>query len=204
MSKNADLAAIAKALSNEVRIELFSKILEGSFLSKGILSEYVGISHRASLDHHLRELEAAELIGISSIRLEGHRFVFVYPKVNLKISIQDKIELQIENREEPTLMTKITDDLSAADVANLSSELRSQELEGFVVDKLINGLMAALGTLRKGILCSQCRTGPPKPANRTCSSCGKPVCEDCIHEITKPDGGLQVICRHCRDDMAFR
>ena len=82
----SDEELLLKALSNQKRADIFQFIRNQAFLIKNDLLVHFKM-HRAGLDHHLDLLTKAGLIGIHEMNIKGKKYVFVFAKAKIQITV---------------------------------------------------------------------------------------------------------------------
>ncbi len=193
----SDLLHIAKALSNPVRIEILEYLKEKRIANKSDLLMKTGLE-RAALDHHLRPLINAGLVGILEITIDKVKNSLCYPKSSVSFSKTD--ELSSDS------IRAVLGDSVESDVDHQAIEERAQrairnsDLDRDDAKAILRTLFEHRGKGTKNT-CTSCGRIKRMTELALCDYCLRPACSKCRKQVQKREGGSEMICDRCMREM---
>ncbi|MFX0085309.1 MAG: hypothetical protein ACFFAU_06520 [Candidatus Hodarchaeota archaeon] len=179
---------IIKAISNSKRLEILTYIQQQKFIIKSDILYRFELK-RASLDFHLTTLDEAGLIGLKEIRLNGRKYVFVYPKSTWEISVTDVETAALQEILPSEITQESFQQLTESLWINMNIIKDPQTIK-----KILEQIVVRLGTESSDHLCPRCES---EPGIIKCSECQKIFCIECAKIIDKSNGQKISFCYDC-------
>ncbi len=191
MKTNTANDRLLKAISNNIRRDIFDYILKEKFVIKSEIITQFNLQ-RAGLDFHLTALEEAGLIGLLEIKIKGRKYVYVYPKSIWKIELES-LETYALHEALPPEVT-ITEFPQLAEKLWLNSSIiKNPE----TIKRILESITAKLDDNTTTILCHRCKSNL---GIMKCSKCLDLYCTDCAKIILRPDTTKVAFCSDCIAD----
>ena len=82
---------VAKALSSEIRLHILEYLLEVRIANKSDIMDHFNIE-RATLDHHLKPLLQADLVGQIEVIIDKVKNILCVPLKNVELKMQNEVD----------------------------------------------------------------------------------------------------------------
>ncbi|MFQ5832801.1 MAG: winged helix-turn-helix domain-containing protein [Candidatus Thorarchaeota archaeon] len=192
-----NLQTIAKALSNSVRIDVLEYLLEKRVANKSDLLARTNLE-RAALDHHLRPLLAAGLIGIVDVTIDKIKNSLCFPAAS--ITLTKNPELSSEGIRS-LLGTEVESDVDHSEIEERAQRaIRLGEISREDAKAILRTLFEHRGRGTKNT-CTSCGRIKKMTYLSLCDNCLRPACKDCVETVQRTEGETQTICDRCVREM---
>jgi hypothetical protein len=189
-----DLLAIAKALSNPTRMRILEYLLEKRIANKGDIMAEIGLE-RAALDHHLRPLIDASLVGILEVTIDRVKNSLCYPVSSVRM---DRVPEMSSEAIREVVGDEIDSEIDHAEIQDKAQRgVQSERLHQEDAVAIVRTLFEHRGRGTKN-MCSVCGRIKKMSDLALCDSCFRPVCSKCRQKIQLPtDSRTELLCDRC-------
>ncbi|MHA2379550.1 MAG: helix-turn-helix domain-containing protein [Candidatus Thorarchaeota archaeon] len=192
-----DLQSVARALSNPVRMQIFEYLLERRVANKSDLLAETGLE-RASLNHHLKSLAGAELVGTVDVTIDRVKNSLCF--LSTSVAISSKSELSSQGVR-ALLGTEVESDVDHTEIEERAQRaIRKGELGRDDAKAILRTLFEHRGRGTKNT-CTSCGRIKKMSDLALCDSCLRPACGDCRQTVDMTEGGTETICDRCMREM---
>jgi DNA-binding transcriptional ArsR family regulator len=192
-----DLLRISKALSNPVRIKIMDYLNEKRIANKSDLLAKTGLE-RAALDHHLKPMVDAGLVGILEITIDKVRNSFCYPKSSISLDVNDELSSDSIRAVLGEAIERDEDHQAIEERAQ--DAIKKNEINREDAKAILRTLFEHRGRGTKNT-CSSCGRIKKMTELALCDHCLKPACDKCRRKIQIREGGTEMICDRCMREM---
>ena len=153
---------------------------------------------RATLDHHLKPLAEAGLIGQIQVTIDKVKNILCVPLQSVSL----KMETEIDSNQ---ILAIIGDDISI-DVDHqeiqerVQREVHRKSITTEDAKAIIRTVFEHRGRATKN-LCASCGRIRKMTDLKLCDVCLKPACSKCIQEVKRTDDQIELICDRCVRDQ---
>ncbi|MFX0045904.1 MAG: helix-turn-helix domain-containing protein [Candidatus Hermodarchaeota archaeon] len=192
-----DLHSVAKALSNRVRMQIFEYLLERRVANKSDLLAETGLE-RASLNHHLKSLSEAELVGTIDVTIDKVKNSLCFLRAS--VTLDSRSELSSEGVR-ALLGTEVESDVDHTEIEERAQRaIRRGELGRDDAKAVLRTLFEHRGRGTKNT-CSSCGRIKKMSDLALCDNCFRPACKSCRQTVDKTEGGTETICDRCMKEL---
>ena len=192
-----DLRSVAEALSNPVRMRIFEYLLERRVANKSDLLTETGLE-RASLNHHLKSLAKADLVGTIDVRIDKVRNSLCFLRTS--VTLDSKSELSSEEVR-ALLGTEVESDVDHTEIEEKAQRaIRNGELDRDDAKAILRTLFEHRGRGTKNT-CTSCGRIKKMSDLALCDNCLRPACKSCRQTVDKTEGGTETICDMCMKEL---
>ncbi|MHA2602680.1 MAG: helix-turn-helix domain-containing protein [Candidatus Thorarchaeota archaeon SMTZ1-83] len=192
-----DLRSVAEALSNPVRMRIFEYLLERRVANKSDLLTETGLE-RASLNHHLKSLAKADLVGTIDVRIDKVRNSLCFLRTS--VTLDSKSELSSEEVR-ALLGTEVESDVDHTEIEEKAQRaIRNGELDRDDAKAILRTLFEHRGRGTKNT-CTSCGRIKKMSDLALCDNCLRPACKSCRQTVDKTEGGTETICDRCMKEL---
>ncbi|MFW9800298.1 MAG: ArsR family transcriptional regulator [Candidatus Thorarchaeota archaeon] len=192
-----NLQTIAKALSNPVRIDILEYLLERRVANKSELLARTKLK-RAALDHHLRPLLTAGLIGIVDVTIDKVRNSLCFPASSITLTRNPEMS---SDGIGVLLGTEVESDVDHSEIEEKAQRaIRNGEIRRGDAKAILRTLFEHRGRGTKNT-CASCGRIKKMTYLTLCDNCLRPACNDCVENVQRTEGETHTICDRCVREM---
>ncbi|MHA2377837.1 MAG: ArsR family transcriptional regulator [Candidatus Thorarchaeota archaeon] len=188
-----DVVSLSKALSNPIRTQILDYLLKKRIANKGDIMEELGLE-RAALEHHLRPLLDAQLVGTLDVVIDKVKNSLCFPMSSINFAreaevspdaIRDVIGMEIES------------DVNHDEIQEKAqAQVERGRLEQEDAVAIVRTLFEHRGRGTKN-MCSVCGRIRKMNDLSLCDRCFRPICTKCEQVINKENGVSELLCDRC-------
>ena len=192
-----DLLPISKALSNPTRVRILEYLLAKRVANKGDVMEELGLE-RAALDHHLKPLMDAELVSFLDVVIDKVKNSLLFPLASVRLDRQ--LELSPDAMRN-VIGTQIESDVNHDEIEEKAqAEVKAGRLDQEDAVAIVRTLFAHRGRGTKN-MCSVCGRIRKMADLTLCERCLRPACTSCHQTIQRDEGGSELLCDRCLNQL---
>jgi len=192
-----DLHSVAKALSNPVRMQIFEYLLERRVANKSDLLAETGLE-RASLNHHLKSLAQAELVGTVEVTIDKVKNSLCF--LSASVNLESRSELSSQGVR-ALLGTEVESDVDHTEIEERAQRaIRKGELGRNDAKAILRTLFEHRGRGTKNT-CTSCGRIKRMSSLALCDNCLRPACKTCRQTVDKTEPGAETICDRCMKEL---
>ena len=192
-----DLVAISRALSNPIRIRILDYLLSKRIANKGDIMDEMNLE-RAALEHHLKSLIEAGIVGIYDVVIDKVKNSLCFPLASISVTKKPEMSASVVK---DVIGAEIESDVNHDEIQEKAqAEVETGRLKKEDAVAIVRTLFAhrGRGTKNMCVVCGRIR----KMADLTlCNKCFRPVCSRCEHVIQREDNTSELLCDRCLSDM---
>ncbi|MHA1904192.1 MAG: hypothetical protein ACW977_09495 [Candidatus Thorarchaeota archaeon] len=172
-----DLLSISKALSNPTRI---------------------GILEWAALEHHLKPLVDAKLVAIQDVVIDKVKNSLLFPIASVGLDRSPEISGDAIS---DVIGTEIESDVNHDEIQEKAqAEVKAGRLDQEDAVAIVRTLFEHRGRGTKN-MCSVCGRIRKMADLTLCERCFRPACTKCSQTIQREDGGSELLCDRCLNQL---
>ncbi|MHA1934679.1 MAG: ArsR family transcriptional regulator [Candidatus Thorarchaeota archaeon] len=192
-----DLLSTSKALSNPTRVQILEYLLTKRVANKGDVIEELGLE-RAALEHHLKPLVEANLVSILDVVIDKVKNSLLFPVAS--VSLDRKPEIS-SNAIRDVIGTEIDSDVNHDEIQEKAqAEVKTGRLDQEDAVAIVRTLFEHRGRGTKN-MCSVCGRIRKMADLILCERCFRPACTKCNQTIQREDGGSELLCDRCLNQL---
>ncbi len=192
-----DLVAVSKALSNPVRIQILDYLLSSRIANKSDIMDEMNLE-RAALEHHLKSLTEAGLVGTFDVIIDKVKNSLCFPLASVTITKQPELSPDVIR---DVIGIEIESDVNHDEIQEKAqAEVDNGRIEHEDAVAIVRTLFAhrGRGTKNMCVVCGRIR----KMTDLTlCDRCFRPVCSSCEHVLQRDDKPSELLCDRCLAHM---
>jgi hypothetical protein len=192
-----DIVIVARALSNPVRIQILDYLLVSRIANKGDIMDELNLE-RAALEHHLKPLIEAGIIGTIDVVIDKVKNSLCFPLASVSLTKHSEVS---PDAVLDVIGTEIESDVNHGEIQEKAqAEVESGRLEQGDAVAIVRTLFAHRGRGTKN-MCVVCGRIRKMSDLALCDRCFRPVCSKCEHVIQKSSGTSERLCDRCVNQM---
>jgi len=192
-----DLLSTSKALSNPTRVQILKYLLTKRVANKGDVMEELGLE-RAALEHHLKPLVDAKLVSILDVVIDKVKNSLLFPIASVRLDRKAEISADAIS---DVIGTEIESDVNHDEIQEKAqAEVKSGRLDQEDAVAIVRTLFEHRGRGTKN-MCSVCGRIRKMADLTLCERCFRPACTKCNQTIQREDGGSELLCDRCLNQL---
>ena len=192
-----DVLPVSKALSNATRVRILEYLLTKRVANKGDVIEELGLE-RAALEHHLKPLVDAKLVSILDVVIDKVKNSLLFPVAS--VSLEKSPEISADAMSD-VIGTEIESDVNHDEIQEKAqAEVKAGRLDQEDAVAIVRTLFEHRGRGTKN-MCSVCGRIRKMVDLKLCERCFRPACTKCNQNIQRDDGGSELLCDRCVNQM---
>ncbi|MFW9849470.1 MAG: ArsR family transcriptional regulator [Candidatus Thorarchaeota archaeon] len=192
-----DLVLISKALSNPIRKKILDYLLTKRIANKGDIMDEMNLE-RAALEHHLKSLVDANLVGILDVIIDKVKNSLCYPIASISMTRHPEMSKTVII---DVIGFEIESDVNHDEIQEKAqSEVEAGNLEQEDAVAIVRTLFTHRGRGTKN-MCVICGRIKKMDDLSLCDKCFRPVCSKCKHIIQREDNSSELLCERCLSTM---
>ncbi|MFX0107980.1 MAG: ArsR/SmtB family transcription factor [Candidatus Hodarchaeota archaeon] len=189
--------SLCRALSNPIRVQIFDYLLSKRVANKGDIMKELGLE-RAALEHHLRPLIDAELVGTLDVVIDKVKNSLCFPVASLSLTKDPEISTEAIS---DVIGHEIESDVNHDEIQEKAqAAVKMGVLEQEDAIAIVRTLFEHRGRGTKN-MCSVCGRIRKMADLSLCNRCFRPVCTKCEHVIQREGHSTELLCDRCLDQM---
>jgi DNA-binding transcriptional ArsR family regulator/ribosomal protein S14 len=192
-----DLLTISRALSNSTRIKIIEYLLSKRIANKGDIMDEMDLE-RAALEHHLKSLVEAGIVGIYDVVIDKVKNSLCFPLVSVSVKKQPEVSASVVM---DVIGPEIESDVNHDEIQEKAqAEVENGRLEQEDAVAIVRTLFAHRGRGTKN-MCVVCGRIRKMSDLSLCERCFRPVCSKCEHIIQREDKTTELLCDRCLTEL---
>jgi DNA-binding transcriptional ArsR family regulator len=192
-----DLLTVSRALSNPTRIKILDYLLSKRIANKGDIMDEMNLE-RAALEHHLKSLIEAGIIGVYDVVIDRVKNSLCFPLVSISVTKQPEVSASVVM---DIIGSEIESDVNHDEIQEkVQDEVEHGRLEQEDAVAIVRTLFAHRGRGTKN-MCVVCGRIRKMSDLSLCDRCFRPVCSKCEHVIQRDYETSELLCDRCLAEM---
>ena len=192
-----DLLTVSRALSNQTRIKILDYLLSKRISNKGDIMDEMNLE-RAALEHHLKSLTDAGIVGIYDVVIDKVKNSLCFPLISISLTKTPEVSASVVM---DVIGPEIESDVNHDEIQEKAqAAVDNGRLEQEDAVAIVRTLFAHRGRGTKN-MCVVCGRIRKMSDLNLCERCFRPVCSKCEHIIQREDNTSQLFCDRCLADM---
>lgn len=188
-----ELVLVAKALSNPIRSKILEYLMKKRVANKGDIMVELELE-RAALEHHLKPLIEARLVGVIEVIIDKVKNSLCFPKSRVTLDRHPELSEDVIRE---VIGDEIDSDVNHDEIQEKAQrEVESGKIEQEDAVAIVRTLFEHRGRGTKN-MCSVCGRIRKMADLALCERCFRPVCSKCKHVIQKQEDDTELLCDRC-------